>query len=73
MSESTQDGMMTFGGHLEVFRKMRCRVIGVIAAFAVVIFCFKNITFDILLAPQNNHFVSFEFIEWLAKELGWNF
>lgn len=73
MSDSTQEGMMTFGGHLEVLRKMLFRVIGVIAAFAVVIFCFKDITFDILLAPQNNHFVTFEFIEWLAKELGWNF
>lgn len=73
MSDSTQEGMMTFGGHLEVLRKMLFRVIVVIATFAVVIFCFKDITFDILLAPQNNHFVTFEFIEWLAKELGWNF
>ena len=73
MSDSTQEGMMTFGGHLEVLRKMLFRVIGVIVTFAVVIFCFKDITFDILLAPQNNHFVTFEFIEWLAKELGWNF
>ena len=73
MSDSTQEGMMTFGGHLEVLRKMLFRVIGVIVTFAVVIFCFKDITFDVLLAPQNNHFVTFEFIEWLAKELGWNF
>lgn len=73
MSNSGNDGMMTFGGHLEVLSKMLFRVIGVVAMFSVLIFCFKDITFEILLAPQNNHFITFEFIEWVAKEIGWNF
>lgn len=36
--------MMTFGGHLEVFRQMLFRVIGVTTILAIVIFCLKDET-----------------------------
>ena len=46
-SESTDD-MLTFGGHLEVFRKMLFRIIAVVIVLAGVIFYFKTETFQIL-------------------------
>lgn len=72
MSERTGE-MMTFGGHLEVLRKMLFRVIGVTLAFAVVIFCFRETTFHILLAPASNDFVTYRGIESLCAMLGIDF
>lgn len=34
--------MMTFGGHLEVFRQMLFRIIGVTTILAIAIFCLKD-------------------------------
>lgn len=36
---NNDNGLMTFGGHLEVLRKMLFRIIGVALVFAIVIFC----------------------------------
>ena len=40
-SNSEQNNMLTFGGHLEVLRRMFIRILLVIAVFATVIFSFK--------------------------------
>ena len=40
---SEENNMLTFGGHLEVLRKMLLRIIVVIAAVALAVFCFKNL------------------------------
>ena len=64
---------MTFGGHLEVLRKMLFRIIAVVAALAVVVFCFKEQTFAILLAPHNCDFVTFRWIESLVAAMGFDF
>ena len=50
---------MTFGEHLEVLRKMLFRILGVTICFAIAIFCFKEETFTILLAPSKWNFVTF--------------
>lgn len=44
--------LLTFGGHLEVLRRMLFRILGVTGAFAIVIFCFKDVTWQLLLAPS---------------------
>lgn len=53
---------MTFGGHLEVLRMVIMRIIVVILLLAVIIFCNKNTTFNVILAPGNNDFVTFKLI-----------
>ena len=41
-SGDSSDGMMSFGGHLEVLRRMLFRIIAAVMVLAVVIFCFKD-------------------------------
>ena len=65
--------MMTFGGHLEVFRKMLFRIIGVVMLLTLIIFCAKDTTFRLLLAPGSSDFATYKFIERLAADMGWGF
>lgn len=66
-------GAMTFGEHLEELRKMLIRIVAVVLLFAIGIFCFKNETFRILLAPHDSDFITFRYIEEFLRKLGWNF
>lgn len=68
-----EDEKMTFGGHLEVLRRMLFRIIFVTIVFAIAIFCFKEETFSILLAPSEWDFITFRGIEYLCNVIGWNF
>lgn len=61
--------LLTFGGHLEVLRKLLFRVLGVAACLAIVVFCFKDTTFKILLAPSEWNFVTYEWIEGVVKNI----
>ena len=65
--------LLTFGGHLEVFRRMLFRIIAVVMVLAIVIFCFKNKTFEFLLAPSQWDFVTYRHIEKFLHHLGSNF
>ncbi len=65
--------MLTFGGHLEILRKMIFRMLGVAGAIAIVIFCFKDTTFSLLLAPNNSQFWTFRWIEKMFQALGIDF
>lgn len=71
MSNSEQ--MMTFGGHLEVLRRMLFRILIAIAVFAVVIFCLKDITFGFLLAPSKSDFCLYHWIEAFFAKIGYDF
>ena len=74
MSESDNStGLLTFGGHLEILRKMLFRIVLVVIVLACIIFCFKKQTFAILLAPHNSDFCTFQFIEHLIGYLGFDF
>ena len=66
-------GMMTFGEHLEVFRKMLFRVISVVTLLSVGIFCAKDTTFRLLFAPSNSSFGTYRVIEKLANYVGMDF
>lgn len=68
MSENS--GMMTFGEHLEVLRKMLLRILTVTLVIGIVIFCFKDVTFRLLLAPCDNQFVTYRVIERLCGSAG---
>ncbi len=71
--QESADDLLTFGGHLEVMRKMIFRVIAVVLVLGIVIFCFKQETFHLLLAPQNSDFCTFRWIEHQLGSLGWDF
>lgn len=73
MSDSEQTGLLTFGGHLEVFRKMLFRIIVVVILLASIIFCFKSETFQIILAPHKSDFCTFRFIESFLNDISINF
>lgn len=65
--------MLSFGGHLDVLRKMLFRVLAVVVAFAAIIFCFKEHTFAMLLAPHDSDFITFRVIEECMNNLGIDF
>ena len=65
--------LLTFGGHLEVLRRMLFRIIAVVMVLAIAMFCFKNKTFELLLAPSQWDFVTYRYIEKFLHRLGSNF
>lgn len=74
MSEQSQNsGILTFGGHLDVLRKMLFRIIVVVVVLGGIIFCFKSETFTILLAPHKSDFITFRYVEDLINACGMNF
>ena len=68
-----QGELLTFGEHLEVLRRMLFRVISVVAVLAVLVFCFKEETFELLLAPTDSNFCLYNWIEQFAALVGHNF
>jgi sec-independent protein translocase protein TatC len=73
MTQNDNNELLTFGGHLDVLRKMLFRILSVICAFAIVIFCFKDETFSILLAPSEWNFVTYRLIEHFFCSIGCTF
>ena len=67
------DELLTFGGHLEVFRQMLFRILAVAGAIAVTVFCFKDETFRLLLAPSEWDFVTYRWIEQILQAMGYDF
>ena len=65
--------LLTFGGHLEVLRRMLFRIIAVVMVLAIAVFCFKDKTFELLLAPSQWDFVTYRYIEVFLHKLGSNF
>ena len=58
---------MTFGGHLEVLRRMLMRILMVTLVCAAIIFVFKDTTFGILLAPSEWDFCTYRWLENFMK------
>lgn len=67
---SDKDDEMTFGGHLEVLRQMLLRILMVAGVFAVVVFCCKDTTWSLLLAPSEYDFCTYRAIESLMHAAG---
>lgn len=72
MENNSQD-LMTFGGHLEVLRRMLFRILFVVGILAVVVFCCKNTTWSILLAPSEYDFTTYQMIECMTSCIGLDF
>ena len=72
--EVVSDGnLLTFGGHLEVFRQMLFRILGVAGLIAVLVFCFKDTTWNILMAPSEWDFCTYRWLETAMREIGIDF
>lgn len=69
----SNNNMMTFGGHLEMFRQMSLRILTVALLLAVITFCFKEQTFDLLMAPSHWDFITYRWIEELFQSAGSDF
>ena len=65
--------LLTFGGHLEVFRRMLFRIVAVVGGIAAVVFCLKSETFELLLAPSEWDFVTYRWIERIVQAMGFDF
>lgn len=65
--------MMTFGGHLEVLRQMMFRILAVAGAIAIGVFCFKDYTWQLLLAPSQWDFCTYRWIERTIQAMGFDF
>jgi len=65
-----QNDKMTFGGHFEILRQMLFRILFVVCGIAIVVFCTKDLTWDILLAPSEWDFCTYRWIESFATKIG---
>lgn len=65
--------MLTFGGHLEVFRQTLFRILGVTVIIGLLVFCFKDKVFEILLAPSEWNFSTYRGIEKVLSCIGIDF
>lgn len=72
-NDTSNSGLLTFGGHLEVLRKLLIRIIIVVVCVAVVVFAFKDLTFSILLAPSEWNFITYQWIEEFMHIFGSDF
>lgn len=73
-NETADNGaMLTFGGHVKVLQRMLFRIIGVTLSLATVIFCFKDTTWRLLLAPSEWDFCTYHWLERMMNALGFNF
>ena len=73
MNKDKRQEMMTFGGHLEVLRRMLFRMIAVVSAIAVAVFCLKDVTWHLLLAPSESDYVTYRVIEKIMALFGTDF
>ena len=73
MTSEDNQKLMTFGGHLEVLRRMLFRIIAIAGSFAILIFCCKETVWSILLAPSNYNFTTYTIIEKIISSCGFDF
>jgi sec-independent protein translocase protein TatC len=67
---SVEDENLTFWDHLDELRGALLKIIGVAVLFGVVAFVFKDLLFDIVLAPSKSDFVTYRLFNRLAEFTG---
>lgn len=71
--EHHDSNAMTFGEHLEELRQMLLRILVAVMVIAIVVFCFKDWTFRMLLAPSQWDFITYRYIEKFLHWIGSSF
>lgn len=72
MTKDNSQDLLTFGGHLEVLRRMLFRIITVAGCLAIITFCLKDLTWQLLLAPSEWDFVTYRWIERGIQAMGFS-
>ena len=72
-SKDSELELLTFGGHLEVLRQKLFRILAVVGVFTIVVFCFKDFTWQLLLAPSEWDFCTYRWIEIVMQSVGIDF
>lgn len=67
---SSEDENLTFWDHLDELRGMLLRIIGITVLFGIGAFFFKDLLFDIILAPTKNDFLTYRLIANLSQYTG---
>lgn len=73
MTKENDANLMTFGGHLEVLRRMLFRIVAVAGTLSVIVFTCKETIWRILLAPSEYSFTTYTLIENAASLCGYDF
>lgn len=60
---------LTFWDHLEELRHVLFRIAIAVIALMILAFFFKETLFDIILAPKQSDFVTYQFFSWIAQEV----
>lgn len=56
----------TFWEHLDELRNVLIKIVAVALFFGIISFIFKDLIFEIVLAPKNNNFITYEWLEKLG-------
>lgn len=68
-----KNNQLTFGGHLEVLRRMLFRILGVTLIISIGVFILKDYIWELLLAPSKSDFITYKYIEKLLHCMGVDF
>ena len=72
-NKTESEELLTIGEHLEILRKLLFKVLFVFLISTIVVFCFKNEVFSIILAPKSSNFISFQLITNFVRLFSPNF
>ena len=67
---SDNETKQTFWEHLDVLRGALIKIIVVAILFGVLAFCFKEILFEIVLAPKYSDFITYDIINRISSFVG---
>ncbi len=70
MKEEKNSVPLSFWEHLDVLRGYLMKMAIAVAALFVVAFLFKDALFDVVLAPKNNDFITYQLFRSVAGRLG---
>ncbi|MGM9693758.1 MAG: twin-arginine translocase subunit TatC [Alloprevotella sp.] len=68
-TQQSSDGM-TFWEHLDELRSALLRTLAVTLATGIVAFCFRDLLFDIVLAPRTSDFITYRWLNQVCDALG---
>lgn len=66
-NDAENNALMSFWEHLDVLRKYVVRSLCVVILFSIIAFFCKQWVFDIVLAPQNNLFITYQWIDKISS------
>jgi len=65
--------LLPFWDHIDLLRKAFFRILIMITLLSIIVFCFKNPLFTILLAPRNPDFITFHILNQFANHFSLSF